>query len=127
MGVVAAAVVGLGIGIKKAYDGIDAITERAIEGFSMRTSIMRSYSTILGSAQQAQERFNKVSELGLRTEFTREQLQGVDTRLMVSKFRGEEADKMLPVRLQILRPWSQKMSEPRKSVTQGLRLLKSRD
>lgn len=95
VGVVAAAVVGLGIGIKKAYDGIDAITERAIEGFSMRTSIMRSYSTILGSAQQAQERFNKVSELGLRTEFTREQLQGVDTRLMVSKFRGEEADKML--------------------------------
>ena len=95
VGIVAAAVVGLGIGIKKAYDGIDEITERAIEGFSMRTSIMRSYATILGSTQQAQERFNKVSELGLRTEFTREQLQGVDTRLMVSKFRGEEADKML--------------------------------
>ena len=95
VGVVAAAVVGLGIGIKKAYDGIDAITERAIEGFSMRTSIMRSYSTILGSTQQAQERFNKVSELGLRTEFTREQLQGIDTRLTVAGFRGKEADNML--------------------------------
>jgi tape measure domain-containing protein len=95
VGVVAAAVVGLGVGIKKAYDGIDEITERAIEGFSMRTSIMRSYATILGSTQQAQERFNKVSELGLRTEFTREQLQGIDTRLTVAGFRGEEADKML--------------------------------
>jgi tape measure domain-containing protein len=95
VGVVAAAVVGLGVGIKKAYDGIDEITERAIEGFSMRTSIMRSYSTILGSAQQAQERFNKVSELGLRTEFTREQLQGIDTRLTVAGFRGKEADNML--------------------------------
>ncbi len=95
VGVVAAAVVGLGVGIKKAYDGIDEITERAIEGFSMRTSIMRSYSTILGSAQQAQERFNKVSDLGLRTEFTREQIQKIDTQMTVAQFRGQDADKIL--------------------------------
>lgn len=95
VGAVLAAVVAVGVGIKKAYDVIDDVTERAIEGFSMRTSIMRSYTTILGSAEKAQERFNKVSQLGLKTEFTREQIQSVDTRLTVAGFRGEAADKML--------------------------------
>lgn len=91
-----AVAVGLAVAsVKATYDVIDGYTEKAVKGFSLRTTALRTYSTILGSTEQAQERFNKVSDLGLKTEFTREQLQKVDTRLTVGGFRGEAADKAL--------------------------------
>lgn len=91
-----AVAVGLAVAsVKATYDVIDDYTEKAIKGFSMRTTALRTYSTILGSTEKAQERFNKVSDLAVKTEFTREQIQSVDSRLTVAGFRGEAADKML--------------------------------
>jgi len=74
-------------GLSKAFSALDEFTDRASEAFSERTNSLRLYTTILGDATKAQEEFNFVSALGQKTEFTREQIEKVSRKLVVSGFK----------------------------------------
>lgn len=85
----------LGYGIKKIYDGIDDITDKAIEAFSERQSSLRAYTTILGSATQAEKEYYKSASLAQKTELTNQQTLGIQNRLITAGFRGEKLDRAL--------------------------------
>lgn len=79
----------------KAFQALDDFTDKAVSAFTTRNQTLRTYTTILGDATKAQERFNYVSALALNSEAERKQLQGVDTRLAVAGYRGQEANRAL--------------------------------
>lgn len=74
-------------GLSKAFSALDEFSDKASEAFSERTNALRVYTTILGDAKKAQEEFNFVSALGQKTEFTREQIEKVSRKLVVSGFK----------------------------------------
>lgn len=89
-GIAAVAIGTVATGIKKVYEGIDEITERAVKAFSIRTREMRTYSTILGGKERADERFQTLSALALKTEYTREQLAIPAMRTIVGGFHSKD-------------------------------------
>lgn len=86
---------GVAFGIKKIYDGIESITQRAVDAFSDRQSTLRAYTLLLGDANMAEKEYFKAAAISQKTELTQEQTVGVQSRLITSGFRGENLDKAL--------------------------------
>lgn len=84
--------------ISSVKKGIDALTEfddKATKAFGERTSSIRTYTTILGDAKQAQIEYAKANELASKTEFSTASAQAAQSKLIVAGFRGEDKDRAL--------------------------------
>jgi len=86
---------GVAFGIKKIYDGIESITQRAVDAFSDRQSTLRAYTLLLGDANMAEKEYFKAAAISQKTELTQEQTVGVQNRLITAGFRGGQLDKAL--------------------------------
>lgn len=86
---------GVAYGIKKIYDGIESITQRAVDAFSDRQSTLRAYTLLLGDANMAEKEYFKAAAISQKTELTQEQTVGVQNRLITAGFRGGQLDKAL--------------------------------
>lgn len=86
---------GVAFGIKKIYDGIESITQRAVDAFSDRQSTLRAYTLLLGDANMAEKEYFKAAAISQKTELTQEQTVGIQSRLITSGFRGANLDKAL--------------------------------
>lgn len=84
--------------ISSVKKGIDALTEfddKATKAFGERTSSIRTYTTILGDAKQAQIEYTKANELASKTDFSSAGAVAAQQKLITAGFRGGDLDRAL--------------------------------
>ena len=72
---------------------LSQLDEKATKAFGERTSSIRTYTTILGDAKQAQIEYAKANELSAKTGFTG--AGAADLKLITAGFRGGDLDRAL--------------------------------
>lgn len=93
-----AAAIALGVvvaGATAAGYALSKLDEHATKAFGERTSSIRTYTTILGDARQAQIEYAKANELASKTEFSTASAVAAQQKLIVAGFRGKDLDAAL--------------------------------
>jgi len=87
----------VGVGLTAAY-GLSKASEfmdNVVDAFSQKETSIRTYTTLLGDAKQAEIEYAKAGKLAQKTELTNEQVQNLQQRLMTSGLRGNKLDRAL--------------------------------
>lgn len=74
---------------------LSKLDEHATKAFGERTASIRTYTTILGDARQAQIEYAKANELASKTEFSTASAVAAQQKLIVAGFRGKDLDAAL--------------------------------
>jgi len=79
--------------LKRAYTEFDSFTEKAVSSFAERQASLRAYTSILGSATEAEKQYFKEAALSQKTELTQTDVRGFSSRLITSGFRGDNLER----------------------------------
>jgi len=74
---------------------LSQLDEKATKAFGERTSSIRTYTTILGDAKQAQIEYTKANELASKTDFSSAGAVAAQQKLITAGFRGGDLDRAL--------------------------------
>lgn len=94
-GLLASAFAVVGGAIVGAGKALDDFGDKAIKSFGERSSAIRAYTTLLGSASMAETEFAKAQQLAARTDLTAEATQKAQQQLLVAGLRGPTKDALL--------------------------------
>ena len=95
------AVTALGGLLYKGFQALNQYGDTAQKAFGERTSTIRAYTTLLGSATEAEKEFSKAQTLAAKTDLTAAATQEANQALVVSGLRGDQKDSLLKVGLDL--------------------------
>lgn len=72
-----------------AFQAFDRFGDTAIAAFGERSATIRGYTTLLGSRPQADLEFYRAQQFAQRTDFSSEQIEKGQSRLIAQGFRGD--------------------------------------
>ena len=93
-GITSLATVAVGA-IVGAVAALNSVGDKLIGFFSERNASLRTYTTLLGDAKQAEKEYFKAGVLAQKTDLTQQEIQSSQQRLITQGFRGKELDNAL--------------------------------
>lgn len=74
---------------------LNSVGDKLINAFSQRNASLRTYTTLLGDAKQAEKEYFKAGVLAQKTDLTQEEIQSAQQRLITQGYRGKSLDNAL--------------------------------